>query len=136
MSIDFEAIEIGATYLRTREICSKDVIDFAEVSGDKNPVHIDEDFAKNTVFKKRIAHGLMSAGMFSAIFGMDFPGPGCVYVSQTLKFLRPVYIGDVVLAEATVSKILESKRRIWFRTQCRVNNKIVMNGIAEIYVPA
>ena len=112
-----------------------DVKAFAGVSGDRNPVHMDDEYAENSRFKKRIAHGMMSASYFSALFGTKIPGEGCVYVAQSLQFKRPVYLGDTVVATATVTKVDLERRRVFFRTTCKVKNKIVIDGEAELYVP-
>ncbi len=122
-----------ANYSQT--ITDADIKSFAGISGDKNPVHMSEEYAQNTRYKRRIAHGLISASFFSAIFGTKIPGEGCVYVSQTLQFKLPVYIGDTVSAEVTVTRVALKERRIFFRTTCKVKNKLVIDGTAELYVP-
>jgi 3-hydroxybutyryl-CoA dehydratase len=100
-------------------ITDPDIKAFADISGDRNPVHLDESYAEGSRYKKRIAHGLFSASYFSAIFGTKLPGAGCVYVSQNLSFKRPVYIDDTVTA--TVTKVDIEQRRIFFDTVCTVN---------------
>ena len=112
-----------------------DIRKFAEVSGDRNPIHLDEVYAENSRYKKRIAHGLMTASYFSALFGTRIPGKGCVYVSQSLQFKRPVYIGDTVVASVEVINIDLERRRVFFKTVCTVNNKVVTSGEAELYTP-
>lgn len=133
--ISFSEIAVGMQFSYGQTITDADIKAFSGVSGDKNPVHMSDEYAEQSRYKKRIAHGLMSASYFSAIFGMKFPGPGCVYVSQSLKFLRPVYIGDTVNAIVTVTAIDEAKRRVFFETVCKVKNKNVISGEAEIYIP-
>ena len=96
---------------------------------------MDEVYAENSKFKKRIAHGLMSASYFSSLFGTKIPGEGCVYVAQSLRFKRPVYLGDTVTATVVVQKIDVSNNRVYFKTICRVKNKIVIDGEAEIFIP-
>ncbi|EOI0111651.1 MaoC family dehydratase [Vibrio cholerae] len=135
LSIPFEDIQLGMSVSYSQTITDADVKHFAGVSGDNNPVHMDEVFAENSRFKKRIAHGLMSGSFFSALFGTKLPGPGCVYVSQSFNFKRPVYLGDTVTAIATVTKIDSDKRRVFFDTVCKVKNKTVIDGVAELYVP-
>lgn len=132
---DIGEIEVGMTASSSHVITDGDVVSFAEISGDKNPVHLDEEFAATTRFKKRIAHGLMSSSYFSALFGTQLPGRGCVYVSQNLNFKRPVHIGDEVTASIEVTGIDQEKRRVFFSTVCKVKNKIVIDGVAEIYIP-
>lgn len=132
-SIDEITIGMSASYSQT--ITDADVKQFAGLSGDHNPVHIDEEYAENSRYKKRIAHGLISASFFSAIFGTKLPGKGCVYVSQNLNFKRPVYLGDTVRAVVTVRNVDIAKKRVFFDTKCIVKNKAVLNGTAEIFIP-
>ncbi|MDP0590170.1 MAG: MaoC family dehydratase [Candidatus Endonucleobacter bathymodioli] len=116
-------IEIGMSASITKIITDKDVKEFADLSGDNNPVHLDEEYAMQSRYKKRIAHGLLSSSFFSALFGTKIPGEGCVYVSQTLNFLRAVYIGDTVVATVLVTNINKSSKRVFFETTCTVKNK-------------
>ena len=134
-SIQIEDISVGMEANYSQTITDADVKAFAGLSGDKNPVHMDKEYAKNSRFKKRIAHGLLSASFFSALFGTKLPGEGCVYVSQNLKFFKPVYLGDTVTATVVVTSIDTSRRRLFFRTFCKVRNKIVIDGEAELFVP-
>jgi 3-hydroxybutyryl-CoA dehydratase len=108
---------------------------FAEVTGDKNPVHIDEDYAAKTMFKGRIAHGMLTAGYISAVFGMELPGPGAIYVSQTLNFRAPVRIGDHAIAQVKVVELIPAKRRARFDCVCTVADKPVLEGEAILMVP-
>lgn len=134
-SVPINEIEVGMKASYSQTITDADIKAFAGISGDHNPVHVDSEYASGSRFGKRIAHGLMSAGFFSAIFGMRIPGPGCVYVSQNLNFLRPVYIDDTVTAEVVVTKVDQEKRRVFFDTTCRVKGKKVITGSAEIFIP-
>ncbi|MFM5422545.1 MaoC family dehydratase [Aeromonas veronii] len=127
--------EVGMIETYSQTITDADIKAFSGISGDKNPVHMSDDFASGTKFKKRIAHGLMSASFFSALFGMRLPGPGCVYLSQNLKFLKPVYIGDTVYAKVTIIKLNKRSRRFTFETNCYVDGDIVITGEAEIFLP-
>lgn len=133
--LPIEEIKTGMKASYSQTITDADVKSFSGISGDKNPIHMDENYAEKSHFKKRIAHGLMSASYFSALFGTKIPGEGCVYVSQSLEFKRPVYIGDTVTATVIVEKIDLKKRRVFFRTICEVNNKLVIDGKAELFVP-
>ncbi len=135
VKISIEDIHIGMEVSYSQTISDSDIKSFSGISGDKNPIHMSDEYAENSRFKSRIAHGLMSASYFSALFGTQLPGPGCVYVSQTLQFKRPVYIGDTITATVIVLDVDLSKRRIYFRTFCKVKNKIVIDGEAELYVP-
>lgn len=133
--IPIEDIEVGMEVSYSQTITDSDVKDFAGISGDRNPVHMDEEYANNSRYKKRIAHGMMSASYFSALFGTKIPGEGCVYVAQSLQFKRPVYLGDTVVATVIVNKVDLSKKRVFFRTVCKVKNKVVIDGEAELFVP-
>jgi 3-hydroxybutyryl-CoA dehydratase len=134
-SYDIDALSIGMTASSSHVISDDDIRLFANISGDTNSVHISDDYAKKTIFKKRIAHGLISASFFSALFGTKLPGEGCVYVQQNLQFKRPVYIGDEVVALIEIISIDIQKRRVFFKTNCMVKNKVVVDGSAEIYIP-
>lgn len=133
--IPLEEIEIGVCVSYSQTITDADIKAFAGISGDRNPVHLDENYAQNSKFKKRIAHGMMTASYFSALFGTKIPGEGCVYTHQSLNFKRPVYINDTVEATVTVTEVDIEKRRVKFKTVCKVDNKIVTDGEAELYVP-
>jgi acyl dehydratase len=133
--IPLEEIEIGMSVSYSQTITDADIKSFAGISGDRNPVHLDENYAKSSRFKKRIAHGMMTASYFSALFGTKIPGEGCVYTYQSLNFKRPVYINDTVKAIVTVSNVDLDKRRVKFKTVCEVDNKTVTTGEAELYVP-
>jgi len=130
-----EEIKEGMEVSYSQTISDADVKAFAGISGDRNPVHMNEEYAENSRFKKRIAHGMLSASYFSALFGTKIPGEGCVYVAQSLQFKRPVYLGDNVIATVSVTKVDLEKRRVFFRTTCKVKNKIVIDGEAELYIP-
>jgi 3-hydroxybutyryl-CoA dehydratase len=130
-----DLFEVGMSATRSQTITDADIAAFADISGDHNPVHLSDEFAKESKFGKRIAHGFLSASFFSSIFGTKLPGYGCVYVSQSLKFLRPVYINDTVTASVTIKAIDKERGRIFFDTECSVKNKLVISGEAEIYLP-
>lgn len=134
-SYSIDEIVIGMSESYSQTITDYDVKAFAGLSGDHNPVHVDEIYAENSRYKKRIAHGLISASFFSALFGTKLPGKGCVYVGQNLNFKRPVYLGDTVTATVTVINIDILKNRVFFATKCTVKNKVVIDGTAEIYIP-
>ncbi|EFF0612658.1 MaoC family dehydratase [Escherichia coli] len=130
-----ERFKLGDTATYSQTITDADIKSFAGISGDNNPVHMSDEYAEESRFKKRIAHGLISASFFSALFGTKLPGPGCVYVNQSLKFLRPVYINDTVTARVVLTDIDVVRRRLYFDTICEVNRKKVITGKAEIYLP-
>jgi len=131
----FENIKIGMFASYSQTITDADIKSFAGISGDHNPVHMSDEYAKQSRYKKRIAHGMISSSFFSALFGTKIPGEGCVYVKQSLNFKRAVYLNDTVTAIVTVTQIDFQKRRVFFDTVCKVKNKTVINGIAELYVP-
>ncbi|WP_417333245.1 GNAT family N-acetyltransferase [Halarcobacter sp.] len=133
--IPLEKIEVGMSVSYSQTITDSDIKSFAGLSGDRNPVHLDQDYAKSSRFKNRIAHGMMTASYFSALFGTKIPGEGCVYTYQSLNFKRPVFINDTVEAIVTVTEVNIAKRKVRFKTVCKVGNKIVTDGEAELYVP-
>ncbi|MDD7804232.1 MAG: MaoC family dehydratase [Endozoicomonas sp. (ex Botrylloides leachii)] len=133
---DIHRIKVGMSASYSQTITDADIKSYAGLSGDNNPVHMDAEYAENSRFGKRVAHGLFYAGFFSALFGTKLPGPGCIYVSQSLEFKRPVYIDDTVTATVVVNDIDNKKGRVFFNTFCKVKNKIVLNGEAEIYIPS
>ena len=133
--VPLEEISIGMQVSYSQTITDADIKNFAGISGDRNPVHLDEEYACNSRFKKRIAHSMMTASYFSALFGTKIPGEGCVYTHQSLNFKKPIYIGDTVTATVSVTSIDLKKRRVKFETTCKVKNKVVTDGEAELYVP-
>jgi 3-hydroxybutyryl-CoA dehydratase len=130
-----EEIKVGMSASYSQTITDADIKDFSGISGDKNPVHMDEIYAKESRFERRIAHGMLSASFFSALFGTQLPGHGCVYVGQELKFRKPVYIGDTVTATIEVTSVDINRRRIFFNTYCKLGKSKVITGAAEIYIP-
>jgi 3-hydroxybutyryl-CoA dehydratase len=130
-----EELEVGQTAELKRTVAEGDLAAFAEVTGDDNPLHLDEAYAAATPFKGRIAHGMLSAGYISAVLGAKLPGPGAVYVSQTLRFRRPVRIGDEVTAEAKVAAIDAARGWVTLETRCVVGGKTVVEGEAVVVVP-
>jgi 3-hydroxybutyryl-CoA dehydratase len=131
----FEDLALGVSRERIYRVDEALVAAFAQVSGDRNPVHLDAEYAAATPFKQRVAHGMLGAAFISAVIGMDLPGPGAVYVSQSLRFKRPVNLGDEVSASASVTALDPAKSRATLLTLCRVGGKIVIEGEAEILVP-
>lgn len=134
-SADIEKLEVGMSASYSQTITESDISIFAGVSGDKNPAHVNEEYAKESRLKKRVAHGMLSASFFSGILGTKLPGPGCLYASQNLIFKRPVYIGETVTATVTVTEIDCRARRVKLSTVCTVRNKKVIDGDAEVFIP-
>lgn len=131
----YDEIDVGMTDVFSKTVTEADIMAFAGVSGDTNPVHLNEEFANGTMFKTRIAHGMLSAGFISTVFGTKLPGPGCIYISQELKFKAPVKIGDSVVARVTALEKMDDKNMIVFETVCTVNEKPVITGKATMLVP-
>ena len=130
-----EDLNLGQSAEISHVVTDADIVAFAAVSGDNNPVHLDEAYAAATPFKTRIAHGMLSAGYISAVLGTRLPGPGAIYISQTMNFKRPVRIGDEVITRATVSAIDSEKARVTLATVCEVAGKAVVEGEAVVMVP-
>ena len=133
--IYFDELSEGQTAETTHLVGAADIEAFAAVSGDINPVHMDEAYAKTTAFGGRIAHGMLAAAYISAVLGNKLPGPGAIYLSQSLRFRRPVKIGDAVTARVTVKTLDTAKAHATFETACLVNGKTVVDGEALIMVP-
>jgi len=132
----FEELSLGQSATFAKTVTEADIAAFAGLSGDFNPVHINAEFAETTMFKGRIAHGMLSAGFISTVFGMKLPGPGCIYVSQLLKFKAPVKIGDTVTARVEVTALVPEKKFATFKTTCSVGGKVVIDGEATLMVPS
>ncbi len=132
----FEDLHEGMTAVFAKTITEADIVTFAGVTGDTNPLHINQEFARETMFEGRIAHGMMTASLISTVIGTKLPGPGCIYVSQSLKFKAPVRVSDTVTARVTVTRLVAEKRFVELRTVCTVNGKPVLEGEAAILVPA
>ncbi len=130
-----EDLSVGQSAELARIVTGGDLEAFAAVTGDDNPVHLDEAFAAATPFGGRIAHGMLSAGYISAVIGTRLPGNGAIYVSQALRFRRPVKIGDTVVARAEITAIDAGRARVTLKTTCSVAGKAVVEGEAEIMVP-
>lgn len=132
----FEDLAVGLEASLTRTISEEDIAAFAVLTGDNNPIHLDESYASATPFKHRIAQGMLTATCIATIFGTKLPGPGAIYVSQTLNFKAPVYIGDRIIATVRVSELIETKKRAIFNCICRVGDRIVLEGEAVIMIPS
>ena len=131
-----DEIKIGDAAEFAKTVTESDIYTYAGLSGDFNPAHINEAYAKNTVFETRIAHGMLSAGFISAILGTQLPGTGTIYLKQELKFMSPVKIGDTITAKAEVIEINQEKNRIKLKTTCsNQNNKLVIDGEAVVMPP-
>jgi len=135
-TICIEDIEIGMSRHLSKEVTDRDIEMFAEVSTDRNPVHLDDAYAQDTIFEGRIAHGMLTAGLISAVIGEQLPGHGTVYLGQTLKFMAPVRPGDVVYAEVEVIEIDYSRRRVKMDCHCAVDGKVVLKGEAIVLAPS
>ena len=135
-TICIEDIEMGMTRYIRKIITDRDIEQFAEISTDHNPVHFDDEYARDTIFEGRIAHGMLTAGLVSAVIGEQLPGHGTIYMSQNLKFLAPVRPGDLVHAEVKVVDMVIDKRRVKLDCRCEVNGKNVLVGEAIVLAPS
>ena len=129
-----EDIEVGQKVKFFKTFRQEDVEKFSEISGDNNPVHLDVNYASKTIFKKRVVHGFLTASLISAAIGTKLPGPGSIYLNQSLKFLAPVFPDEEVIVELTIKNINLEKRRVIIDTTCICNNKEVLVGEAEILI--
>ena len=131
----YEDLNVGMKEVYAKEVKSSDVVGFAELTGDRNPIHLSEHFAAKTPFRGRIAHGLYTAGLISAVIGTRLPGPGAIYLSQTLRFIAPVRIGDTFEASVEVVELIERGRRARLACACRVGKTLVLEGEALVKIP-
>lgn len=131
----FEDLAIGQSESLMRTVMERDVSLFAEISGDANPIHLSDRYAASTKFGQRIAHGMLTASLVSAVLGTRLPGPGAIYLSQTLTFLAPVRIGDVVTVRVEVVELIEERRRARLFCECLVDGKPVLEGDAWVAMP-
>jgi len=132
----FEDLSVGMTESLSKTVDASDVVGFAEISGDRNPIHLSEHFAAKTPFGTRIAHGLYTASLISAVLGTRLPGPGAVYLSQTLNFRAPVKIGDTVDVIVEVIDLVPEKHRARLSCICKVGDDVVLDGEALVKVPS
>lgn len=133
----FEELEVGQSAEIARTVTDAEVAMFAGVTGDFNPAHVDAVWAAKSRFGGRIAHGMLGAGFISAVLGMRLPGPGCVYLSQQLRFVRPVRVGDTVTARVEVAELFPTRRRARLLTTCvNQDGEAVIEGEAVVMVPA
>ena len=135
-TICVEDLEIGMNRMLERKITQNDIILFSKVSGDQNPVHLDKEYAQQTIFGRRIAHGMLTASLISAVIAEQLPGHGTVYLSQTLKFIRPVLPGQFVTSTVLVTHIEYSNRRVSLDCECKVDEKLVLAGEALVLAPS
>ncbi len=132
----FEELEVGMSAELLKTVMSNDVIGFAQLSGDTNPVHLSDHFAAKTPFRGRIAHGLYTASLISTVLGTRLPGPGAIYLEQSLHFRAPVRIGDVIRATVEVAELDAEKTRAVLACECFVDAKTVLDGEATVLVPS
>ncbi len=135
MSYSIDDLQVGQSYTMGKTVTDADIVMFAGVSTDTNAVHLNEEFAKTLPFGGRIAHGMLSASFISAVLGAHLPGPGTIYLSQTLKFTAPVRINDTVNTTVTVKEIIKEKKRVILETVCKVGDTVVITGEATVMKP-
>ena len=134
LTIDHLTVGQSASFSKT--ISEHDIYEFAGITGDLNPAHINEEYARNTHFRGRIAHGILSAGLISAAIAMQLPGPGSIYLGQTLKFTAPVRIGDTITATVTITELNTGKNRVKLHTVCtNQEGAVVIDGEASVMPP-
>ncbi len=131
-----EDLEVGLAASYAKTVTETDIVMFAGLSGDTNPVHLNDEYARTTMFEGRIAHGMLSAGFISTVLGTRLPGPGTIYLSQNLQFRAPVRIGDTVTAKVIVREIIAGKKRAILETNCYVGDRCVISGEATVMVPS
>jgi 3-hydroxybutyryl-CoA dehydratase len=136
MTYYIDDLKPGMSESFSKTVSESDIQKFGEISGDVNPVHFDEEFARTTPFKGRIAHGMLSASYISTVLGMKMPGPGTIFMQLTTRFKAPVRIGDTVTAVCTVREVNAEKRRVTFDCVCTVKDAVVVEGEALVMVPA
>ncbi|MBI1399056.1 MaoC family dehydratase [Hyphomonas sp.] len=132
----YEDLQIGQSHETVHTITENDIQRFAEVSGDFNPLHMSDEFAATTIFGKRIAHGALTASYISGILGNNLPGPGAIFVGLSMRFKRPVHIGDVVTVRAEVAEKHDRGNRVTLKIECLVEGKRVISGEAEVVAPS
>jgi 3-hydroxybutyryl-CoA dehydratase len=131
-----EDLALGMSALYARTVTDADIVLFSGISGDVNPVHLNQEFASSTMFEGRIAHGMLTASFISTVLGTKLPGPGCIYLSQNLRFKAPVRAGDTVNARVTITGLESDKRKVTLVTVCTVNDAVVLEGEAKVLVPS
>ncbi|MEL7482595.1 MAG: MaoC family dehydratase [Pseudomonadota bacterium] len=132
----YEDLEIGMAHETVHTITEEDIVKFADVSGDYNPLHMDDEFAAKTVFGKRIAHGALTASYISGILGNNLPGPGAIFTGLSMRFRRPVFIGDEVTVRAEVAEKVDRGNRVTLNVSCIVDGKRVITGEAQVVAPS
>jgi len=130
-----EDLSVGMEAVFAKTITEADVLMFAAVSGDTNPLHLNTEFAEQTRFEKRIVHGMLTTSLWSTLVGTKLPGPGSAYMSQEIHFLKPVHIGDTVTARLTVSEIIVDKQRVFLNAEAFVRETLVAVGETKVWVP-
>ncbi|SCK16781.1 MaoC family dehydratase [Vogesella sp. LIG4] len=136
MTVYFEDIQIGDSAEYAKTITEADILMFAAVSGDDNPVHINQEYAEASMFGTRIAHGMLTASLISTVVGTRLPGEGTIYLSQSTRFKAPVKIGETVTARATVIELDAAKKRVKLATQCLVKGKVILDGESLVIAPS
>jgi 3-hydroxybutyryl-CoA dehydratase len=131
-----EDLTVGMSASYAKTITETDIVIFAGISGDNNPLHLNEEFARDSIFKGRIAHGMLTAVFISTVLGTKLPGPGCVYLTQNVKFKAPVRPGETVNTTVTIAEIIVEKKRVIAHSVCRVGDNVVVEGTSMLLVPS
>lgn len=136
MGLSIEELSVGMTALFAKTVTEADIVLFAGISGDINPIHLNHEFATETMFEGRIAHGMLTASFISTVIGTKLPGPGAVYLKQSLNFRAPVRVGDTVRARVTIREVIVEKNRIVMDTVATVGDMVVLDGEAVVLAPS
>ena len=131
----FDDLSVGMTAIYAKTMTNADIVMFAGISGDTNPIHLNEEFSGGTGLEGRVAHGMLTASLISTVIGTKLPGPGCIYLKQSLDFKAPVKAGDTVTARVTIREIVAGRKRVILDTVCRIGEKVVLDGEAVVMVP-
>ena len=134
--MSFEDLQVGQSASLGKTITEADILMYAAISLDTNPIHLNAEVARQSIFKERVAHGMLSAGLISAVIGTQLPGPGTLYLRQSLRFAAPVKIGDTVTATVEVAELVPERKRATLKTVCTVGDTVVIEGEAYVQVPS
>ncbi|MFT5634697.1 MAG: 3-hydroxybutyryl-CoA dehydratase [Cognaticolwellia sp.] len=132
--MDIDSFKVGMSSSCNKVITKEDVSSFAALTGDNNPIHLCEEFAKTTIFEQPVVHGMLVTSLFSKIFGTQFPGNGCIYLEQSVRFVKPIFLNQDVTAIVTINAIDKNKSFLYFDTVCTVEDKTVITGFATIHI--
>jgi 3-hydroxybutyryl-CoA dehydratase len=134
-NLQFSNFKIGMKHILSREFSEYEVNEFSKISGDKNPIHLDDDYARDTIFKQRVVHGALVSSIFSSMFANSLPGPGCIYLMSEFRYLKPVFLHEKVTFEIEIKALDSIKRRIVFENKAQSSHGLCIIGSAQLYIP-